>query len=64
MLDKITVPCLITYGKRKSLYHPANSEWLRDHIPGSKLAGFNGGHIHFLQDADAFNQAVLSFIDA
>lgn len=63
MLDKITVPCLITYGERDSLYHPANSQWLCEHIDGAELAGFDGGHIHFLQDADHFNETVMAFID-
>ena len=48
MLDKITVPALITYGAKESLYKPENSQWLKDNIKGSQLAAFNGGHIHFL----------------
>ena len=63
MLDKVTVPCLITYGELESLYHPENSVWLQEHIPGSELAGFNGGHIHFLQDPENFNKRVMEFID-
>lgn len=62
LLSKITVPALITYGARLSLYIPENSEYLRDHIKGSQLASFDGGHIHFLQDADHFNQVVMDFI--
>ncbi len=56
------VPALITYRASPSLYIPENSEWLRDHIKGSQLAAFNGGHIHFLQDPDHFNQVVMDFI--
>lgn len=62
MLDKITVPALITYGAKKSLYAPENSQWLKDNIKGSELAAFDGGHIHFLQDAENFNKTVIDFI--
>ncbi|HIU25745.1 MAG TPA: alpha/beta hydrolase [Candidatus Copromorpha excrementigallinarum] len=63
MLDKITVPALITYGAKESLYKPENSQWLKDNIKGSQLAAFNGGHIHFLQDAENFNKTVIDFIE-
>jgi pimeloyl-ACP methyl ester carboxylesterase len=63
MLDKITVPCLYTYGARKSLYTKENAEWLQEHIPNCEIAAFDGGHIHFLQDAENFNKVVMEFID-
>lgn len=62
MLSQITIPTLITYGARESLYSPENSEWLQEHIKGSTLAAFDGGHIHFMQDVDNFNKTVLDFI--
>ena len=63
MLDKIIVPCLYTYGSRKSLYTKENAEWLEEHIPNCEIAAFDGGHIHFLQDSDNFNKVVMEFID-
>jgi pimeloyl-ACP methyl ester carboxylesterase len=62
LLPQITVPTLITYGTAKSLYCAENSKWLQEHIKGSQLAGFNGGHIHFMEDPDKFNKAVADFI--
>jgi pimeloyl-ACP methyl ester carboxylesterase len=62
MLPSIVIPALITYGTAKSLYTPENSVWLKEHIKGSQLEGFNGGHIHFLEDAEAFNKKVMEFI--
>lgn len=63
MLSQITVPCLYTYGSRKSLYTKENAEWLQAHIPDCEIAAFDGGHIHFLQDADKFNKKVLDFLN-
>ena len=62
VVETISVPTLITYGTRTSLYSPESSKWLEDHIKEGKAVGFNGGHIHFLQDADNFNSTVMDFI--
>jgi non-heme chloroperoxidase len=62
LLPKITVPTLITYGAKKSLYCPENSQYLQEKIKNSELAAFNGGHIHFMQDSDHFNKVVMDFI--
>lgn len=62
MLDQVTVPALVTYGTEPSLYSPENSIWLQDHLPHGKAIGFCGGHIHFRQDVDKFNQELIKFI--
>lgn len=62
MLDKITVPALITYGRCPSLYTRESSEYLKEHISQATIASFNGGHIHFRQDPEHFNQVVTEFI--
>ena len=62
MLKDIKVPCLYTYGARKSLYTEENAKWLEENIPGCRIAAFDGGHIHFLQDAENFNKVVMDFI--
>lgn len=62
LLPKITVPTLITYGAKESLYYPDASEYMNKNIKDSKLAAFDGGHIHFMQDADNFNKVVMDFI--
>ena len=62
VMEKITVPCLLTYGTCQSSKMPKTEEWLQAHINGSEVAAFNGGHIHFLQDPDHFNDVVLNFL--
>ena len=62
VIETISVPTLITYGTHTSLYSPENSFWLEEHIEKGKAMGFDGGHIHFLQDSDNFNKAVMDFI--
>ena len=62
MLKDIKVPCLYTYGARKSLYTEENAKWLEENIPDCRIAAFDGGHIHFLQDAENFNKVVMDFI--
>ncbi len=63
VMPKITVPCLLTYGTCRSKRMPHTEEWLHAHIKGSETAVFNGGHIHFLQDPERFNEVVLQFLD-
>lgn len=63
MLNKVTVPALVTYGTHKSLYSKESAEWLAENMPNARAAGFDGGHIHFMQDTENFNKTVKAFID-
>lgn len=62
VLPTIGVPVLLTYGKRKSFYDPAVSYGLAARIPNARVEGFDGGHMHFFQDAENFNQTVIEFL--
>ena len=62
LLPEITVPTLVTYGKRPSLYIPENSEYLGKRLPNAKVLSYDGGHIHFMQDSEKFNREVMEFI--
>ena len=59
VVPKVTVPCLITYGTRKSLYTPEVSQWVAEHCGGPT---FDGGHMCCFQDADHWNRVVMEFI--
>jgi len=64
ILPQISVPCLITYGEGSNYYAPANSEYMKEKIPGSKLVAFPGcGHALHLQDPEMFNRELLSFLE-
>ena len=62
LMGQIQVPCLYTYGRRKSMCSPEIADWLKVRIPDCSTAGFDGGHIQFLQDAENFNQVVFEFL--
>jgi non-heme chloroperoxidase len=63
LLPKISVPSLITYGEESNYYAPANSQYLKSMIPDSRLVGFPGcGHAPQLQDPEAFNREIMTFL--
>jgi len=62
-LGGIRVPTLITTGTEDILVHPSASEELHALIPGSELVKFpDAGHMHFIEQAAAFNDLVLNFL--
>ncbi len=63
ILDKITIPTLITYGEESALYIKENSEYLNDEIPESKLVPFPScGHALHIENPDKFNKELSDFI--
>ena len=62
-LAGIRVPTLITTGTEDILVPPSASEDLHAMIPGSELARIpDAGHMHFIEQATAFNDLCLNFL--
>ena len=62
-LTSLNVPTLITTGTEDILVPPSASDELRALIPGSELARIaDTGHMHFMEQAPAFNDACLNFL--
>jgi pimeloyl-ACP methyl ester carboxylesterase len=62
-LGRIHVPILITTGAEDILVPPSSSEELHALIAGSELARISGaGHMHFMEQAAAFNEVSLNFL--
>jgi pimeloyl-ACP methyl ester carboxylesterase len=62
-LAGIRVPTLITTGTEDILVSPSASEDLHAMIPGSELARIpDAGHMHFIEQATAFNDLCLNFL--
>ncbi len=63
-LASIRVPVLIADGDHEELIHRSHTQYLARAIPGAGLLLLKGvGHFAPLQDPDAFNAAVLDFLD-
>ncbi len=60
MLDLVTVPALVTYG-RKSCFSEETHLFVAKGLH-AKTAVFPGGHIHHMEDYEAYNKAVLEFL--
>jgi len=60
-LAAIKAPTLILVADQDLLVPPENGRILANRIPGAKLEEFAGGHLIYLESADAFHQSVLSF---
>jgi pimeloyl-ACP methyl ester carboxylesterase len=61
----IRVPTLIVCGEEDKMTPPALSRFMKDTIPGAKLALIPGaGHFVMLENAAAFNHAVRAFVEA
>jgi pimeloyl-ACP methyl ester carboxylesterase len=62
-LASLRVPTLITTGTEDVLVPPSSSEELHALIPGSELARIpDAGHMHFIEQAPAFNDLCLGFL--
>jgi pimeloyl-ACP methyl ester carboxylesterase len=61
----IAVPTLVVCGEDDKMTPPALSEFLRDAIPGAKMAPIPGaGHFVMMENPEAFNQAVSDFVES
>ncbi len=63
MLQKISAPTLIIAGKHDAATPVANGEFIRDHIPGSKMTILDAAHISNVEQADKFTAEVLGFLN-
>ena len=62
-LPGIRVPTLVTLGAEDILVPPAFSREVHARIPGAELTVIpDAGHIHFLEQPDTFNSAMLAFL--
>jgi pimeloyl-ACP methyl ester carboxylesterase len=59
----IRKPTLVMCGAEDKMTPPALSQFLRDNIPGAQLSLIeNAGHMVMLENAEAFNAALKSFV--
>jgi 3-oxoadipate enol-lactonase len=64
-LPKIEAPTLVLTGSEDILIPPENATILTERIPNARLQVIEGGGHQFLvEQADAFNRAVLDFLDS
>lgn len=61
-LKRIRVPTLVIVGREDILTPPAFSRELARLIPRARLKTIPGAHGFFIEEADAFNRAVLGFL--
>ena len=60
-LGRISCTTLVSGGRYDGIAPPENSRFLAEHIPGARLALFDGGHGFFMQDPAAM-PAIASFL--
>ncbi|MBI4199830.1 MAG: alpha/beta fold hydrolase [Chloroflexi bacterium] len=61
----ITCPTLILVGQKDALTPPADSQLMAQHIKGAKLVEVpSAGHLAPLEQPEAFNKALLEFLDS
>jgi pimeloyl-ACP methyl ester carboxylesterase len=64
-LKKVTVPVLITHGRKDALILPAAAEMTAAAIPHARVSWFDEcGHSPFAEDAARFNKEALAFVQA
>jgi pimeloyl-ACP methyl ester carboxylesterase len=64
-IKRIKLPTLIICGLEDKMTPPANSESLRDSIPGAQLALIaEAGHMVMMEDPEAFNKVLKTFVDS
>ena len=64
VLPTITVPTLVVVGEFDQLTPPSDSDELVRRIPAARLVSVDGaGHMANMENPDAFNEALLAFID-
>ncbi|MEJ2501584.1 MAG: alpha/beta fold hydrolase, partial [Campylobacterales bacterium] len=63
-LPSITVPVLVVVGEADKISPPESARYLHENIEHSRLAVIkNAGHLSNLENPDAFNDALKSFLD-
>ncbi|WP_286058957.1 alpha/beta fold hydrolase [Bacillus mojavensis] len=63
-IQNVHVPTLLCFGEDRKFFSIEAGEHLCEHIPNSKLVTFSkSSHCPFLEEPDAFNRTLLSFLD-
>jgi non-heme chloroperoxidase len=63
VLDDLTLPTLLVWGRDEKLMPLAAGEWMRDHVPGSELVVFErSGHCPMLEEPERFNELLAGFV--
>lgn len=62
-LAAVTAPTLVLAARRDIMVPPELSEQIAATIPGARLQVLDGGHAFNIESLEAFNAAVLSFLD-
>ncbi|MBF6600726.1 MAG: alpha/beta fold hydrolase [Dehalococcoidia bacterium] len=64
LLPSITAPTLVAHGERDGIVPVENGRSIAARIPGARLRTWaDGRHLFFVEFADEFNEAVISFLD-
>ena len=64
LLPKIKAPTLVIAGKHDPATPPEANEYIKNHIPGARLALLDAAHISNVEQAEAYTNAVLGFLRA
>jgi 3-oxoadipate enol-lactonase len=63
-LPKISSPTLVITGSEDELIPPQNAKVMAQRIPVAQMISIDGGgHLFLIEQPDAFNQAVIAFLD-
>jgi pimeloyl-ACP methyl ester carboxylesterase len=63
VLRDLALPTLLVWGRDEKLMPVAAGEWIRDHVPASRLVVFErSGHCPMLEEPERFNELVSEFI--
>lgn len=61
-LTSLSVPCLVTHGRRDNVILPAAAELTAKHVPQAKLSWYaESGHSPFWEEPDRFNSELVDF---
>ena len=63
LLPKITAPTLVIAGKHDVATPVSEGEYIRDHIPGAKMAVLDAAHMSNVEQAEKFTAEVLGFLN-
>lgn len=62
---EVHIPTLVLFGRDNKLTPPEAGEYIASHIAGAKFQVFeHSSHVPFIEEADAFNEAVKAFVDS
>jgi 3-oxoadipate enol-lactonase len=62
LLPKITVPTLVIAGRHDPATPLEGNEYIREHIPGAKIAVLEAAHIANIEQPQAYTDTVLGFL--